>query len=438
MRTLTAASYEELRRRHLADMTAMTAEAVERIDWPAERLAVHRRTMLRHLLVIACQRSLWHRERLGAVAVGGLDEDGLAALPVMTKSDLMENFDAIVTDRRLSLDLVESHLSTLTGDAYLLDRYHAVASSGTSGMRGVFVYGWEAWALFYLSLRRHSLRSLAAESARATAPIVVAKLGAQRALHPSRAIAQTFADAWEVIHSFPVTMPTEQLVDELNRLQPAVLEGYSSTLYQLVSEARSGRLRIAPRRVAAISEPLLPEIRSALAQAWGVPVMNTWATSEGGGCAASCGTAPAMHLSEDLLIIEPVDADGAPTRPGIPSAKVYLTNLYNPTLPLIRYEITDEVRVLDQRCTCGSVHRLIDDIHGRLDDSFRYGHLTVHPHVFRSALGGHRHVIEYQVHQTARGANLAVRCREGADLAGLRAQLVAEWRGWGWRIPRWR
>jgi phenylacetate-coenzyme A ligase PaaK-like adenylate-forming protein len=25
------------------------------------------------------------------------------------------------------------------------------------------------------------------------------------------------------------------------------------------------------------------------------------------------------------------------------SAKVYLTNLYNPALPLIRYEITDEV-----------------------------------------------------------------------------------------------
>ena len=42
------------------------------------------------------------------------------------------------------------------------------------------------------------------------------------------------------------------------------------------------------------------------------------------------------------MIIEPVDGVGEPVPPGMSSQKVYLTNLFNPLLPLIRYEITDE------------------------------------------------------------------------------------------------
>ena len=40
-------------------------------------------------------------------------------------------------------------------------------------------------------------------------------------------------------------------------------------------------------------EPLLPEIRAVLEQAWGVPVGNVYGTSEGCVTAASCYDAPA-------------------------------------------------------------------------------------------------------------------------------------------------
>jgi len=42
-------------------------------------------------------------------------------LPVMTKTDLMDHFDDIVTDRRITRELCERHLEGLKGDAYLLD-----------------------------------------------------------------------------------------------------------------------------------------------------------------------------------------------------------------------------------------------------------------------------------------------------------------------------
>ena len=418
--------YESLQRRHLEDATALVPEHLARIMWPAERLRAERELRLRRLLKGAQTSSPWHRERLRGCNADQVTEADLDRLPVMTKDDLMTNFDSIVTDHRLSLDLVESHLATLTGDAYLLGQYHAITSGGSSGRRGVFVYGWDAWTLCYLLLRRYSLRSLATRRQSSSSPIVMAKIGAAKAVHISSAIGQTFSSRDFVIHRFPMTISIAEIVAGLNALQPEVLEGYSSALYQLALEAHRGRLRIAPTHVSAISEPLLPEIRSALAQTWEAQVLNVWGASEAGACAASCGEGRGMHLTDDLLLIEPVDGVGRPVPAGTRSAKVYLTNLYNLTLPLIRYELTDEVTLLDEPCSCGSNHRRIEDIQGRLDDSFYYlGGFSVHPHVFRSALTIERNVVEYQVHQTAQGAVIAIVSKGEVDIERLRARIAA-------------
>ena len=174
---------------------------------------------------------------------------------------------------------------------------------------------------------------------------------------------------------------------------------YPSALHVLSFEAAAGRLRIAPRQVLSCAEPLLPEIRAAAEEAWGVRVGNIWAASEGGVMAVPCDHSRS-HLSEDLVIVEPVDEDGRPVAPGERSAKVYLTNLFNRALPLIRYEITDEVTILTDPCPCGSARRCVADVQGRLDDVFVYDGRRVHPHLFRSALGRHPGVVEYQVRQT--------------------------------------
>lgn len=182
--------------------------------------------------------------------------------------------------------------------------------------------------------------------------------------------------------------------------------GYSSFLPRLALEAQRGRLRITPRRVVAISEPLLPEARQVLHETWDAPVANGYAMSEGM-FTGSCGHG--IHLPDDLCIVEPVDADGRPVGPGELSHRILVTNLYNHTQPLIRYEVTDQVILIDGPCPCGSSLRRIDDPQGRLDDVFDYADgRSVHPHVFRSALGQHPAIVEYQVRQTPRGAAIAI------------------------------
>lgn len=419
-------TYQELQRRHVEEAMAMLPAQVERLSWTEEQLAAHRRDALRQLVRTAQARSPWHRRRLAGVDPDALVVEGLAALPVMTKEDLMGNFDEILTDPNLNLDLIETHIEGLTDDSYLLDRYHAVASGGSSGRRGVFVYDWDGWTLFYLSVIRSELWRQERERGAYPGPTITAAVAAGRASHATKATFQCFSSPARVIHPLPVTLPLDEIVDGLNRIQPHVLMSYPSALLSLAHEAEVGRLRISPRRVLVGAEPLLPEIREAVEGAWGVPVLNLYGASEGGGLAVSCGYGPGLHLADDLVIVEPVDHDGRPVKPGNRSDKIYLTNLFNPTLPLIRYEITDEITLTGEPCPCGSVHRLIDDPQGRLDDTFRYGSVDVHPLVFRSPLGLRRHVVEYQVHQTSRGADIAVCCTEPVDLTGLRDEIVAK------------
>ena len=173
-----------------------------------------------------------------------------------------------------------------------------------------------------------------------------------------------------------------------------------------------------------MAEPLLPETRQAAEETWQAPIANMWGTSEAGVTAIGCYKGTGMHLTDDLVIVEAVDADGDPVPAGVRSHKVYVTNLFNPLMPLIRYEITDEVTLLDEPCACGSVHQRIADIEGRNDDTFIYGDgVSVHPHLFRSILGREPAISEYQVQQTRAGAEIIV-CADGTvDVEALNHKL---------------
>ena len=430
-------TYEELRQRHLADSQALVPDLVERLSWPAERLAGHRRALLRGLLAAARAGSPWHAARLGGLDPDTVSEDELiAAVPVMTKDDLMDHYDEILTEPRLSLALIESHLAGLTRDAYLLDEYHAAASGGSTGRRGVFVYGWEEWAVCYYSWVRHLVRARSRYPELAGSPLVIGSVAAGHPTHLSSSFFEWSSNPEVTVSRLPVTLPTGEITEGLNRIQPVVLQGYPSALYGLTHEARVGRLRIRPRRIFTSSEPLLPEIRAALEETWQVPVWNSWGLSEGGGLGVPCEAGPWLHLADDLFIVEPVDTDGRPVPPGTRSAKILLTNLYNKTLPLIRFEVTDEITVLPGPCPCGSGHRRIADIEGRLDDSFRWGTVEVHPHAIRTSLARERHVVEYQVRQRPTGVEIDLRCAGPVDVEQLRAEIADHLRRLGLDVPK--
>jgi len=429
------ADYEERRQRHLAALAEIMPEHVRRLRWPAERLRDERRERLRDLLRVALERSPWHRDRLAGIDPDTLVEEDLQAIPPMTKDDLMANWDRIVTDRRLTLDRAERHLAGLRSDAYLLDEFHAVVSGGSTGRRGVFAFGWRPWAVAFAGFMRPAMWDRAADPEVGAMPNRIAMVAAGTSSHMTAALGQTFASPSAEVRPFPVILPMEQIVAGLNDYQPTMLMGYPSALALLAVEARDGRLKVAPRRVASTSEPLLPHVRASVEEAFCAPVANMWGTSEAGPMGIGCWRSPGLHLCDDLVIIEPVDAAGRPVPPSTTSDRIYVTAISNPTLPLIRLEITDRVTVLDEPCSCGSAHRRIADIGGRVEDSLAYpGGVLVHPHVFGAVILKEPAMIEYQVRQTPAGGDVLVVGAVG-DAAAVAREIEAGLAGAGIADP---
>ncbi|MBQ0719536.1 MAG: hypothetical protein KBT88_06150 [Gammaproteobacteria bacterium] len=112
-------------------------------------------------------------------------------------------------------------------------------------------------------------------------------------------------------------------------------------------------------------------------------------------------------LSDDGLIIEALDENGEAILLGQKAAKLLITNLYNTTIPLIRYEFTDQLTIYDRPAVCGSNFRAASLVDGRLDEHFIYaGKTRVHVHLFRHVLEQRLGILEYQVRQTPNGADV--------------------------------
>jgi phenylacetate-CoA ligase len=166
----------------------------------------------------------------------------------MTKEDLMSSWNGIVTDERFSLEMVQEHLGGLAGDGYLLDTFHAIASSGSSGPRGVFVYYWEGWLTYGLATFRNTVRW--ATTHPAAGPVVVAAVAAERANHTSSALLQTFSNRALPFHRVPVTLSLDEIVASLNEIRPTSLAGKPSMLHVLAEHARLANVASVPGALA--------------------------------------------------------------------------------------------------------------------------------------------------------------------------------------------
>jgi phenylacetate-coenzyme A ligase PaaK-like adenylate-forming protein len=418
--------FEIDRQRHLRAYAERLPGEAERLTWPLERLRRLRDQRLRSLLSVAKGRSPWHARRLAEIDPNAITGADLSAIPPMTKDDVMANWDDIVTDRRLSLELAEAHLRKVAseGPAYLLGDYQVLTTGGSSGTRGVFVWDFEGWLTYALVRDRGALwlqqRDGRAESRRAM-------VAASHATHATFVLARTFAGSPQlgVTRSFPVTLPLREIVEGLNEFQPTDLFSYTLMLRRLAEEKHRGQLRISPSYLNCAGEPLTSEIRAEIEAAFRCPLSNIYAATEVSIIARSYPGSPGLHLNEDIAVYEPVDADYRPVEPGEGATRMLVTNVVNHVLPLVRYELTDEITMLAEPNPNPWTGRRIADIEGRSDDVFVYeSGIEVHPHLFRSAFGRRRGVAEYQVRQTANGAEIALRVSSSIDSDALTGELV--------------
>ena len=424
------AAYRRTRAAHLTAVRAALEEHVTRLDWSRRRIEHYQNHRLQALLTYAQNRSSFHARRLKALDTSRVTVADLASLPIMTKQDAQEQWDTIVTATGLDRAAAERILVEQQWFSYTQDGQQIFSSGGSSGVRGVYVWDWQ----FFVSAACLAWRMQVREERRKSG--VSSRLAVLEAGVPPHASTPLFdiptAPGMDTV-VIGAGAPFDEVLAAVGAAQPTHLVGYSSVIGRLARAALAGDLRIEPVRVSTNSEPLLDEDRQAIGAAWGVQIHNVWGSTEIGVQAVGCGLGDGLHVCEDEVIIERVDDGGNPVGPDEPATRTLATGLSNWTFPFIRYDLGDQVTPLAAPCACGCAFTRIADIGGRRDDDFRYGATTVPPIAFRHVLGTDPHVSEYQVTQTATGADIVVVGEADTDI--LTVALIAEMRRHGLSEP---
>jgi len=388
--------------------------------WPAARLKDHQRDRFLRLVRHAVRNSAFYRRFYAGIRI---DETTTPdRLPVIDKDTMMDNYDELVTDRRLTLSDLQAHLSRLERDEYHLGRFRVLSTSGSTGRKGVFAYDRREWS----TVLANALRWYDYIGVRPRLPgrVRISAIGADNPVHVSVRMVESGNVGLFAHQRLAVESSVRDLVRALNEFRPDVLLPYPSIGSVLADEQRAGRLHIRPRIVSTHTEALTKETARRMEQAWGTRPYNHYGLSELPTFGTECAERRGIHVFEDLLIAEVVDENNRPVPPGRTGQKLLLTNLYNFTQPIIRYEVSDMLTLSPEPCPCGRPFPLVASIGGRSEDVFHLKgsddrDVAVPPIAFETALEAVERVARYQVVHRTDGIHVRVVPKPDADRDAL-------------------
>ncbi len=373
-----------------------------REKWTRSAIAAHQARALAKLRAFALAHSPFYRSFHRDLA-----DAPLAELPVLTKDLLVSRFDDLVTDRALRLAELQQHVAHLRGDELFRGRYRVTTTSGSSGLKALIPHNPDEWATLIAAYRRSGdWTGMRLPPWRKTR---MALVNSRAPYQQSARVGSTVEAPWIETCRLDAAHPLPTILAALNAFQPEVLVAYASMVRMLATAQLQGKLQIAPRAVQATAEVLTAETRARSVEAWGCEPFDVYATTETGGIAAECSAHQGLHLFEDLVISEVVDRAGQPVPPGTTGARLLVTVLFSRTLPLIRYELADCVRLVREPCACGRTFQLLAAVEGRMWDTLELpgpepgaGSITIHPRVLVQHLDQF-HLTAWQVWQEEGG-----------------------------------
>ncbi len=371
----------------------------------------------RRLIKHAVANSEFYREYYKDI---NIDTCSITDLPTLTKRKMMDNYDRLVTDKRLNRkDLTEYLKIPENASVNYKNDFVILNSSGTTGEKAIMGYHWEEFRnVFAVAMARGSndaANPLTLLKSIVYKPLKIANIMLINSHSASFVV--TFRVCTVEDHPlmknrfFSIFTPLEKLVEQLNEYQPHVLQIYPSALHYLAYEQLEGRLKLKfddkRSSIISFSEPLEEKTKEMVKKAFGVDVTNTYGACESIMLARECERHSGMHVNSDLVILEPVDENYRPVEPGKASNRILVTNLYTFAQPMIRYEVNDRLIMDEKECTCGSRLPLIRTVEGRTEEILYIskpggGYEPIHPYIFVVPALNMQGFKEYQIEQVER------------------------------------
>lgn len=258
--------------------------------------------------------------------------------PLTHKKMLMDNFDRVVCDSNLKHAKLSQFINQTPDFRELYNnKYFIIHTSGSVGYCGLYPFSKKEFRM---------IKTYYLDCIQPIKPFELLKQLFKRkkliyfgAIHGHFAgvtLASSIPSLFYDHRYYSVLGPIENVIDELNRLQPEILTGYASSVLQLAEAQIGGLLKIKPEKILCSGDPMHSTTRAIIQKAFGINPFNLYSCTEAPTLAWQVSDdSDNMYVGDHMYHLDLVQD------------KVCLSNLYLYTFPIIRYQMEDSFEPQD-------------------------------------------------------------------------------------------
>ena len=323
----------------------------------------YQKQKLKRLLAYTQKNSKFYRELYRDIDLNRITPFNIAELPVVTKSQLLENYDNWICDSDIHKDDVVEYASNIQNIGRLyLDKYYITSTSGSTGEKLKVINAKDDFIemLAMGAIDTWPKLSYAIDIFKSHRPVVY--IAPTDGFYASVLVSRAYMNLSDNFNSeiIDFRVPIDELVFRLNSINPILIGGYVSTFLVLADEAKAGRLNINVKYMVSIGTAYSEEDRQRVKEAFDCETFTTYSSTEAGEIGCECVNGH-YHLAKGV-IVEPVDNDLNVIEDGKESSGLLITNLWNKSMPFIRYLINDRCIMHSEPCPCGCKEKWIEVI----------------------------------------------------------------------------
>ncbi|WP_367986650.1 hypothetical protein AB2S62_08630 [Vibrio sp. NTOU-M3] len=290
---------------------------------------------------------------------GGEVVNAVEQIPVIDKACVLDHWELFLNSAAMNQRDIDLYISNFN-IANTFNNHLVFHSSGSSGRKSITLYNQFEFGRSLYALYEKTLKAF----------------GSRRIAYIGLTDRYNGGNQWMYHLSDPLDVKLmnffdndEQHIAALTEFQPDVIFTKPSKLLALGRKMRQKGTKLKSlNHIISVGENLSSYAENEIYRLFGVHPKNSFSTTETGPIGFQSSYDRELELYDNLNHVEILDENGLPIHePNIPG-RLVITNLYNLTFPLIRYDLADYVSWVD-----GKVGKSVSFVLGRGDKSVLLG-----------------------------------------------------------------